>query len=116
MSRHHVLVVALATALIAGCATTTSEMLARPGGTFGPSSGPSYGLIRYAVSSSESDMRLRQQDAEMKMSNACSDHYRVVSQTSRGSLTTSPGGGGRRGLGSSVQSKDYVYIKFVCLK
>ena len=36
----------------AGCATTSAEMLAQPGGSFGPTAGADFGLVRYEADGS----------------------------------------------------------------
>lgn len=115
MTYARMLVVGLACLTVVGCATTTAEMLAKPGGSFGPSTGADFGLVRYEADGSVSDIEARQQDAKMKMYDACSGHYRVLAQGARNQINLGPGFG-RFGRGASASSESYVYIKFVCTR
>lgn len=99
----------------AGCATTSAEMLARPGGSYGPTSGADFGLVRYESDGSSSDVEARQEDARMKMYDACNGHYRVLRQGSREQLQLGPGAG-RFGRYPTASSTNYVYIKFMCTR
>ncbi|MGH8233990.1 MAG: hypothetical protein ACREPU_07325 [Rhodanobacteraceae bacterium] len=109
------LVIGLACLAMAGCATTTAEMLARPGGSDGPSTGADFGLVRYQADGSASDVEARQQDAKIKMYSACAGHYRVLAQGARNKINVGPGFG-RFGRGAPASSESYVYIKFVCTR
>lgn len=99
---------------LAGCATTSAEMLARPGGAYGPSSGPDFGLVRYLADGSSADVQAREQDANRQMDTACNGHYRVLTKGSRSQLNLSPGG--RFGRKVMATNENYVYIKFVCTR
>lgn len=109
-----VLVAGAACLLVAGCATTTAEMLARPGGAYGPTSGPDFGLVRYLADGSSSDVAAREQDANRQMSEACSGHYRILRKGSRNQLSLSPAG--RFGRMAFATNENYVYIKYVCTR
>ncbi|HEX5489197.1 MAG TPA: hypothetical protein VFX04_08665 [Rhodanobacteraceae bacterium] len=115
MTHIKALVVGLTCFAMVGCATTTAEMLAKPGGSFGPASGADFGLVRYQADGSASDIEARQQDAKMKMYDACSGRYRVLAQGARNQINLGPGFG-RFGRGASASSESYVYIKFVCTR
>lgn len=108
------LVACVACLAATGCTTTTAEMLARPGGAYGPSSGPDVGLVRYLADGSPADVAAREQDANRQMHDACSGRYRVVSKGSRSQLQLSPGG--RFGRNVRASNEDYVYIKFACTR
>jgi hypothetical protein len=110
-----VLVAAAACAVIAGCSTTTAEMISRPEtGTYAPTSGRDFGLIRFLADGSAADQDARQQDAYRQMHDACGGHYRVLGKGTRDQLNLSAAGPlGRRGM---VSSENYVYIKFVCTR
>lgn len=89
-------------------------MLARPGGAYGPSSGPDFGLVRYQADGSSQDVASREQDANRQMDSACNGHYRVVTKGSRNQVDVMRGG--RFGRAVSTTNEDYVYIKFVCAR
>lgn len=110
-----VLVAVAACAAIAGCATTTAEMVSRPQtGAYAPTAGPDFGLIRFLADGSAADQDARQQDAYRQMHDACGGHYRVLGKGSRSQLNLSAAGPwGHRGMASS---ENYVYIKFVCTR
>ncbi|MBS0431888.1 MAG: hypothetical protein JSS21_05735 [Proteobacteria bacterium] len=100
--------------VLAACATTTAEMLARPGGVYGPSAGPDFGLVRYLADGSAADVDARQQDANRMIYDACSGHYRILSKGSRSELQLEPGG--RFGRTVTANDENYIYIKFVCTR
>ncbi len=107
--------VVLACLSMAGCATTTAEVLARPGGSYGPTVGRDVGLVRYQANGSASDIDARQQDARMKMYDACSGGYRILAQGARNQINLEPGFG-RFGRDASASSESYIYIKFACVR
>jgi hypothetical protein len=100
---------------VAGCATTTAEMVSKPEtGTYAPTAGRDFGLVRYEADGSAADLDARQQDAYRQMHDACGGHYRVLGKGTRNQLNLSAAGPwGRRGMASS---ENYVYIKFVCTR
>lgn len=106
-------VVAVACVAVAGCATTTAEMLSRPEtGGYAPTAGRDFGLVRYLADGSAASLDARQQDAYRQMHDACGGHFRVLGKGSRSQLRLSPTGPwGRRVMASS---ENYIYIKFVC--
>lgn len=106
--------IALACVAIAGCATTTAEMLAKPGAANGPTSGPDFGLVRYLADGSAADVAAREEDANRQMSSACGGHYRVLAKGSRSQLRVAPSG--RFGRAVAASNEDYVYIRFVCTR
>ncbi|MDE2235964.1 MAG: hypothetical protein KGK44_10545 [Gammaproteobacteria bacterium] len=110
MLKISVLTLGAASMILAGCAITTSEMLANPSLTGGPSQGANVGVIRYLAQGSPADIQLRQQDANVKMSNACQDKYRVISTSVNNQLSISGAGRWR----ADAQTTNYIYIRFVC--
>jgi hypothetical protein len=110
MSKLYVLMTGLICLFMAGCAVTTSEMLMNPGIRNGPSQGADIGIIRYQADGSAADVQLRQQDANVKMSNACQGRYRVLSTSVNDQLSIN--GVGR--FGANATTTDYIYIRFVC--
>ncbi|MGH8398119.1 MAG: hypothetical protein ACRETA_07715 [Gammaproteobacteria bacterium] len=115
MSKISILIIAAGCLLTAGCAVTTAQMMAKPGGPYAPTTGSDFGLVRYLADGSVSDIQMRQQDANRQMYDACGGHYRILSQGARSQLNMSPSGG-RFMRGTSASSKNYVYIKFVCTR
>ncbi|MGH8283155.1 MAG: hypothetical protein ACRESE_04845 [Gammaproteobacteria bacterium] len=115
MIRTKIFIVSLVCLFTAGCAVTTAEMMAKPGGPYGPTTGSDFGMVRYQADGSASDIQMRQQDANRQMYDACDGHYRILSQGARSQLNMSPSGG-RFMRGTSASSKNYVYIKFVCTR
>ena len=108
-----VFVAAAACAAIAGCATTTAEMVSRPQtGAYAPTAGRDFGLVRFLADGSAADQDARQQDAYRQMHDGCGGHYRVLGKGSRSQLNLSPTG--RWGRRTMASSENYVYIKFVC--
>lgn len=101
---------------IAGCATTTAEMLATPGVAYGPTSGSDFGLVRYLADGSASTLEARQEDANRKMHAACGGRYRVLAKGSRNQIQISPGAGRFGRLGATASNEEYVYIKFICTR
>ncbi|MDN5869670.1 MAG: hypothetical protein L0H73_02945 [Nitrococcus sp.] len=100
--------------VIVGCTTTTADMLAKPGGPYGPTGGPDFGLVRYLADGSPADVAAREQDAKRQMYDACNGYYRILRQGARGQLNLEPGGF----LGRNVMASDenFIYIKFACTK
>lgn len=115
MHKVTLLIIAVACLFTAGCAVTTAEMMAKPGGPYAPTSGSDFGLVRYLADGSASDIQVRQQDANRQMYVACSGHYRILSQGARNQINLGPSGG-RFMRGNSGSSKNYIYIKFVCTR
>lgn len=108
-------VTAMACAVLAGCATTTAEMVSTPQtGTYAPTAGRDFGLVRYLADGSQADLDARQQDAYRQMHDVCGGHYRVLGKGSRSQLNLSPAG--PRGLRTMASSENYVYVKFVCTR
>ena len=112
MLKLSILIIGIISVLVAGCAVTTSEMLVNPSLANGPTRGSDMGLIRYLAQGSAADIQARQQDANLKMANACHDKYRVVSTGVNNKINFT--GAGR--FRTSATSSDYVYIRFVCTR
>jgi len=93
-----------------GCAVTRSELLINPGFSNGPTQGADVGIIRYQAQGGGTDIQLKQQDANFKMSNACQGKYRVLSTSVNDQLSVN--GVGR--FRANATTTDYIYIKFVC--
>jgi hypothetical protein len=110
MSKITVLTSSLACIFLVGCAVTTSELLVNPGLSNGPTRGADVGIVRYLAQGSDADIKLRQQDANFKMSNACQGKYRVLSTNVNNQLRVNGVGRYR----SNATTNDYIYIKFVC--
>jgi hypothetical protein len=110
MFKNQILMISLVCLLIAGCAVTTSELLVNPGIAHGPTQGADVGIVRYMAQGSSSDIQLRQQDANFKMSNACQGKYRVLSTSVNNQLSVNGVGRYR----ANATTTDYIYIKFVC--
>ncbi|MGH8127001.1 MAG: hypothetical protein ACRETC_01350 [Gammaproteobacteria bacterium] len=115
MTKVVMLIVGAVCLFTAGCAVTTAEMLARPGGQYGPTAGSDFGLIRYQAGGSQSDIQQRQDDANRQMYEACGGHYRILRQGTRNQISMGPGGG-RFGRMPTASSTNYVYIKFACTR
>lgn len=108
------LVTLAACLVIVGCTTTTADMLATPGGPYGPTAGRDFGLIRYLADGSQSDLAARAQDAKRQMYDACNGHYRILKQDSRNQPNLVPVG--RFGQNVMTSDEEYVYVKFDCTK
>ena len=115
MAKVVMLIAGAACLFIAGCAVTTAEMLATPGGQYGPTAGEDSGLIRYLAGGSQSDIQQRQQDANRQMYMACGGHYRILRQGTRDQISMGPGGG-PFGRFPTASSTNYVYIRFACTR
>lgn len=109
-----ILIACAACLVIAGCSPTTADMLARPGGANGPTSGPDFGLVRYLGDGTASQVATRQQDANRQMSEACGGHYRVLRTGSRDQIQLQRGGYFGRQVWAT--NENYVYIKFACTR
>lgn len=97
---------------VAGCSTTTAEMLARPAAANGAASGADFGIVRYLAGGSAADLDARQADADRQMSTACGGHFQVLAKGLRSQLDLQSFG--RFGRNVSADTEEYVYIRFAC--